>query len=88
MSGVFLAFSLLPGLGRASCRWTYVTLWLSGVVADWMFTTGVDMCAHLFIVHRHVNVFARVLHFHVLNFHGLSQLRNYFNSKIFPIYSI
>ena len=42
---------------------------------------GVDVRTHLFIDHRHVNVFICVL-----NFHSWSQPQNYLNSKIFPIY--
>ena len=61
-----------------------VTLWLSGVVIDWTFTSGgVDIGTHLFIDHCCVHVFIRML-----NFHGRSQPRNYFNSEIFPIYGI
>ena len=60
-----------------------VTLWLSGVVVDRTFTPGgVDVRARLFVDHRCVNVFIRVF-----NFRGWSQLRNYFNSEIFLIYS-
>ena len=40
-----------------------------------------DVCASLFVDHRHVSVFIRML-----NLRGWSQARNYFNSKIFPIY--
>ena len=54
-------FSLLPGIGRARCRWLYIMLWLSGVVVDRIFTPGgVDMRARLFVDRRHVNVFIRV----------------------------
>ena len=59
-------------------------LWLSGVVVDRTFTTGgVDVRAHLFVDHRHVNVSICVL-----NFHGLFQPRKYFKSDIFLIYGI
>ena len=42
-----------------------------------------DACARLFVDHCHINVII-----HVLNFRSWSQPRNYFNSEIFPIYSI
>ena len=42
-----------------------------------------DLRARLFVEHHWVNVFIRVL-----NFRGLSQPWNYFNSEIFPIYGI
>ena len=41
------------------------------------------MRACFFVDHRRVNVFVRVL-----NFRSWSQQKNYFNSAIFPIYSI
>ena len=44
---------------------------------------GVDICACLFVDHCCVQVFIRVL-----NFHGWSQPRNYFNSEIFLIYGM
>ena len=54
---------------------------VSGIVIDHTFTSGsVNKCTHLFFDHRPVNVFV-----HVLDFHGQSQPRNYFNSEIFPI---
>ena len=57
-------------------------LWLSEVVIDRTFTSGgVDMHARLFVDHLPVNVFIRVL-----KFRSWSQLRNYFNSEVFPIY--
>ena len=57
-------------------------LWLSRVVVDRTLTSGgVDVRARLFVDHRCVNVFIRVL-----NFRGWSQPRNYFNSEIFPTY--
>ena len=59
-----------------------VILWLSGVVIDQTFTLGgVDMCTHLFIDHRCINVFI-----HILNFCGWSQPQNYFSSETFRIY--
>ena len=39
------------------------------------------MRARLFVDHRRINVCIRML-----NFRGWSQQRNYFNSKLFPIY--
>ena len=54
-----------------------VTLWLSGVVVDWMFISGgADVCACLFVDHCCVNVSIRVLNFAV----GL----NHDNSEVFP----
>ena len=53
---------------------------LSGVVVNQTFTSGgVDVHAHLFVDHHHVNVFIPVL-----NFRGWSQPQNYFNSENFP----
>ena len=41
-----------------------ITVWLSGVVVDWMFTSGgVDVHALLFVDHHCVNVFIRVSNF-------------------------
>ena len=61
-----------------------ITLWLSGVVVDWTFTSGgVEMRACLFIDHCCVNVFIQVLNFAV----GLN-CENYFNSEIWLIYNI
>ena len=45
--------SLLPGIERVSLP---VTLWLSGIVVDWTFTSeGVDVHARLFVDHHRVN---------------------------------
>ena len=60
-------------------------MWLSGVVVDWAFTSGgmdVRVEAYLFD-HRRINVFICVL-----NFRGWSQLRNYFNSEIWYVYTL
>ena len=56
-------------------------LWLSGVVIDHL-SWEVWTCTRKLIDHRHVNVFVRVL-----NFHGWSQPRNYFNSEIFQFFN-
>ena len=59
-----------------------VTLWLSAGVVDRTFSLGgVDVHARLFVYHYCENAFIRVL-----NFRDWSQMRNYFNSEIFPIY--
>ena len=60
--GVFLAFSLLPGVRRARYRCMAVTLWLSGVVVNQTFTSGgVDVRTCLFVNHRHVCLYLRVI---------------------------
>ena len=55
--GVFLAFSLLPGIRRARYQESQVslavTLWLLGVAVDRTFNSEyVDVCARLFVNHR------------------------------------
>ena len=75
--GEFLAFSLLPGIGRAWYHWLYI-------VVDQTFTSGggggrVDLHT---LIHDH-NLCVCVC---VFNFHGWPRQQNYFNSKIFPIY--
>ena len=56
-----------------------VMLWLSGVVVIYLGRCGYAR-GSLFVDHICVDV--------LLNFGGLSQLRNYFNSKIFPISTV
>ena len=63
--GVFLAFSLLPGIRRARYQESQVslavTLWLLGVAVDRTFNSEyVDVCAHLFVNHRHVCFYSHV----------------------------
>ena len=62
-----------------------IMLRLSEVVVAWDIYLG--RCGrarrNLFIDHRRINVFTCVL-----NFCGLSQPRNSFNSEIFPIFTI
>ena len=71
---------LLPGIEKANYRCCNAVV--SGVVIDWTFTSGgVDVHAHLFV--DHCCAYFRI---RVLNFHGWSQLRNYFNSEIYLIY--
>ena len=55
---MFLALSLLPGIGESQVLLA-VMLWLSGVVIDRTFTSGgVDVGARLFVDHHRVNVFS------------------------------
>ena len=67
-------------IGRARYCWLYIHV---HVVVVLTFTSGgVDLHAHLSIDHCHVSFFS------VFNFCGWPRPRNYFNSEIFPIYSI
>ena len=66
---------VLPGIGRARYCWLCIVVVL-------IFTSGgVDLCAYLSIDHHCASFF-----FRVFNFRGWPRPRNYFNSKIFPIY--
>ena len=60
--GAFLAFRLLPGIARAKYSWLHRFAWVSGVVVDHIRKCGRTRTL-IFVDHRRVNVFIRMLIF-------------------------